>query len=342
MRDKDYKISVIVPMYNAENSISRCVNSLIMQSYTNLEIILVDNHSGDSTYDIAKKLEQQDGRIKVYQCDVQGPGAARNCGLEHVSGEFVAFIDSDDYLERDAYSRVIRQIQESESDIVLFGYYKVDFAGKRSESRNYITDGYYSGEKYQQFILDMIFAKKGKNVPAYVYLRVIKRQLIEAYKIRFDEKVRRSEDFQFLVKAHIYARSMSVIYSHKLYAYYETENSITHSYMPGYQDMIKRIFEDLDKVTAKFTNEELKRRLDYKYAVYMILAFENEQNSGYRLRKKLKREFEIIHDQRLRRIKKEIKYRDGIQNIGCSYFFLKLGSVVCFYLYAKVKDVLNE
>ena len=91
------KISIIVPVYNREKYIEKCLRSLIVQSYEKIEIIVVDNNSKDDSVAIIKKLSKEDTRIKLYGCKKQGVSAARNYGLAKATGDYVTFVDSDDY-----------------------------------------------------------------------------------------------------------------------------------------------------------------------------------------------------------------------------------------------------
>ena len=96
-------ITVIVPVYNILEYLPRCVRSITAQSYRNLEILLVDDGSTDGTGDLCERLAEEDGRIRVFHKENGGTSAARNLGLAHASGEYVGFVDSDDYIEPDMY-----------------------------------------------------------------------------------------------------------------------------------------------------------------------------------------------------------------------------------------------
>ena len=93
------KISVIVPIYNMENYLKRCVESILNQTYTNLEIILVDDGSTDSSLEICRYFENKDKRVRVYTKENRGLSASRNFGVERATGVYIGFVDSDDYIE---------------------------------------------------------------------------------------------------------------------------------------------------------------------------------------------------------------------------------------------------
>ena len=100
-------VSVIVPVYQAEKYIERCVNSLIHQTYHNLEIILIDDGSKDNSFNICKRLAEDDVRIKVFHNDNQGVASTRNQGLDYAGGQYIYFLDSDDWIGKDTLSEMV-------------------------------------------------------------------------------------------------------------------------------------------------------------------------------------------------------------------------------------------
>lgn len=121
-------ISIIVPVYKVEKYIHRCVKSILQQTYEKLEIILVDDGSPDNCGNICDDYEKQDSRIRVIHQDNQGISAARNTGLDVCSGEYIAFVDSDDYIMPDMYEKMIRSLCDNEADICVcqWQYEQVD------------------------------------------------------------------------------------------------------------------------------------------------------------------------------------------------------------------------
>lgn len=132
-------ISVIVPIYNAEKTLERCIKSIIRQSYSNIEVILVDDGSTDNSLDLCKKYMEEDERIKVIHQRNQGVGAARNRGLSNTSGEYVTFVDSDDFINKDAYSVMLEQML-GKADVCI-GYFS-----RFHEEDNYIEELEFSIE----------------------------------------------------------------------------------------------------------------------------------------------------------------------------------------------------
>lgn len=120
------KISVIVPVYNVEQYLSRCVNSIINQSFRNLEIILVDDGSSDRCGEICDTYAALDPRIRVIHKKNGGLSDARNYGIDVATGEYLAFVDSDDYIAEDMYEKMLNRLLIDDSDMVVCNYYRFD------------------------------------------------------------------------------------------------------------------------------------------------------------------------------------------------------------------------
>ena len=112
-------ISIVVPVYNAENYLEKCINSIIGQTYRNLEIILIDDGSNDNSLSICEKFALQDNRIKVFHQNNGGVASARNKGLSEASGEFIAWVDSDDSIEPEYIEKLYDAVKEYNADISI-------------------------------------------------------------------------------------------------------------------------------------------------------------------------------------------------------------------------------
>lgn len=148
----NYKISVIVPVYNVEKYIDKCLNSIVNQTNKNLEIILIDDGSTDRSGDICEQYAMCDSRIKVIHQKNQGLSSARNRGLDIASGEYIGFVDSDDWISIDMYQILLTTALKYNADIVECGYEKV------YENKEYIIDSNIEITEDKIFILNNIEA----------------------------------------------------------------------------------------------------------------------------------------------------------------------------------------
>ena len=118
--EKD-KISVIIPVYNTELYLRRCLESVINQTYTNLQIIIIDDGSTDNSLKICTEYAQNDNRLIVYSQNNSGVSAARNKGLDMATGDYIAFVDSDDFIENDMFAKLLNTMVNNEADIIVCG-----------------------------------------------------------------------------------------------------------------------------------------------------------------------------------------------------------------------------
>ena len=119
-------LSVIIPVYNVEEYLAKCVDSILNQSYTNLEVILVNDGSKDSSGSICDAFAQKDSRVRVIHKENGGLSSARNAGIEAAKGEYITFVDSDDWIEADAYAHLLELMQRYQVKLVCGGNYDVD------------------------------------------------------------------------------------------------------------------------------------------------------------------------------------------------------------------------
>ena len=121
------KISVIVPIYNAESYLQKCIESILNQTYSNIQIILIDDGSIDESGNICDVYSKRDSRVEVYHTENHGLVAARKLGLKISTGQYIGFVDSDDYIESTTFSDMINDIKKNNSDFVHFGYIEENY-----------------------------------------------------------------------------------------------------------------------------------------------------------------------------------------------------------------------
>lgn len=120
------RVSIIVPVYNTSKYLKKCLNSLIEQTYENIEIIVVDDGSKDNSLEIAKEIAKKDNRIKIYSKENGGLSSARNYGIQKSSGKYIGFIDSDDYASKNMFSTLIEMLEDNNAQIAVCGWYLVE------------------------------------------------------------------------------------------------------------------------------------------------------------------------------------------------------------------------
>ena len=234
-------ISVIIPVFKVEKYLARCLDSVVNQTYKNLEIILVDDGSPDKSGNICDEYAKIDTRIKVIHKKNGGVSSARNVGISIATGEYIGFVDSDDWLEPDMYEKLMEYAKKDGSDITRIRYYKV--YEDRKECPNYLCniDGKIDLSDKKEEILSCLFSGR---LHAYLWLLLIKKEHLRKM-VNFDSNVAMREDLIWFTELVCLATSIS-IYDIPLYNYYQNVNSATN--FEGYK---KRNLENMLVVVKK-------------------------------------------------------------------------------------------
>ncbi len=224
------KVSILIPVYKAEKYIEQCLQTVLSQTYQNLEIIIVDDASPDSSMVIAKKLTQQTVNtfdIKILHNEKnQGIATVRNILLDNAKGDYILFVDSDDYLERDAIQSLVDIAINTNCDIVRCGYYEIKGKNKRPIKQRPWSD---KTDLLKQHI------KAWDSIEA-MWQLFIRRSLIEEHHIRFAEGVNASEDHLMMIKLYFYANSIANLEKPVYYYRIDNAQSVTHVNPKAFHD----------------------------------------------------------------------------------------------------------
>ena len=275
MDDVNYKeplVSIVIPVYNAENGLEKCLKSVLSQNYENFEVILVDDGSHDSSPDICEKYKSQNPeRIILIRQKNSGPSVARNKGIELSQGKYIAFVDSDDTIASDMISTMVEKAEEKDAEMVICAYWKVGRDG-RTERTYSLQDGLYTDGKQREVLLSLLNERPG-DVPPYSWVRLTKRSLLDETKFRFSDRLYRSEDYHFWVRVHSVIDKVYLLSQTPLYNYYENVLSVTHNHVNGYWDDVQFIYNDLQKSMG--SDVEISKKLDVMLVKRSLIALNN-------------------------------------------------------------------
>lgn len=215
--DINSKLSIIVPVYNGENHIKNTVRNLLSSSYQNLELLLIDDGSTDSSLALCKKLAESDSRIKVFHKENGGIGDARNFGLAQATGDYIGFCDQDDEVSEDMYQKMISRIVSDGSQAAICGCYRQKKNGGRVVFEQY-TDSVFDGQLIaEKLLLPMLFkgfsAHANHEITIYmsIWKCIISKQLIEENGMNFRTFVTHEDDFIMLLQLFLYAEKISTL-----------------------------------------------------------------------------------------------------------------------------------
>ena len=272
--DNKGKVSVIVPVYNVGKYLEECLNSIINQTYKNIEIIIVNDGSTDNSLDIIEIFKNKDNRIKVINQENKGISEARNIGLKNAVGEFVLYVDSDDYLELNCIKEAVDKINDDSSEMVIFNYtrvYDCDVEGKSENvSLNLNTEKVYEGKDIAIMLL--------KNLSqGYVWNKLFRKKNLIENKFEF-EKGRTIEDIYPIFKELINCKKVSYINKYN-YNYRQRSNSAVHTFNKKAKDDYVHAIDTVSKY-AKQNNIEERTIEGYKLIKSCILIQDYYIDSG--------------------------------------------------------------
>lgn len=277
------KLSIIVPIYNVEKYLDRCMVSLLNQTLKGIEIIMVDDGSPDNCPKMCDEYAKNDNRVKVVHKKNAGLGFARNSGLDVAKGEYIAFVDSDDYVGLNMYKTLYDRAEADKCDAVFCGFRTEMKQNKWMYSDEVDADKLWKGNEVQQFMLDMIASGAGVKAERLyqmsVWHSIYKRSLIEKEHLRFvSEREVASEDipFQvdFLSKANIVAYVSKTFYSYCL-----NGTSLTATLKPEKYDRYKQLRACL---LTKFTDFEYVSRVNRLFIGYTRSYLYDIMNSTWK------------------------------------------------------------
>lgn len=231
--DNTIRISVIIPVYNTEEFLGACLDTLFLQKYRDVEFVLVDDGSTDGSRALCEKYAAKDSRFVVISKENGGPSSARNLGIEKARGEYITFVDSDDFVDVCAYEKIAALLDNHDDpDVLVFGANLVpDFAPeylyRMVNTRDMV---------YDSFTPEVLFEEVGAR--PFLWLQVVKRSLLMDNNIKMDETIDIGEDQVFQIEFFPCA-SKIVFASDKLYFYrWRRDNSIMNKYGNKYDEKL--------------------------------------------------------------------------------------------------------
>lgn len=259
------KVSIIVPIYNSEKHLTTCIESIVHQTFKNIEILLINDGSTDSSLSIIEDYSKKDSRIKVVNKLNEGVSKTKNLGLKLASSEFVLFVDSDDYIELNAVEKLMKYQRKGNLDLIKFHY------------NNYIDNKLHNTElKYPHFkvlktqkeISEFKVKLLSGEIPGYMQLLLIKKECLGGLYI--NENINFLEDLSFYLD--LLSKKIKIgVLNERLYNYVNNKNGLTFSLLN------EKIFARLDGILFYFnhamslSDNNLQERVIYNSCTYLIV-----------------------------------------------------------------------
>ncbi|WP_346878682.1 glycosyltransferase [Clostridium sp. UBA7791] len=258
-------LSVIVPVYNSEKFIADCIESVINQTYVNIEMIIVNDGSTDKSYDICKEYSSKYESIRFFSIENSGSAYARNYGLKQAKGDYVAFIDSDDWIELDMFEKLMLIGAPNKLDIVSCNLIHVKNNGKRYIEKSNNRGGIYNRNQIRKEIFPVLINSSSlsqQEWPMRMVTKIYNRDFLIMNNIGFENELRAAQDFVFSVTAMYHASSFYYLKDESLYYYRENFESRTHKHLHKAWDNYLSMNNYLKQLLEKSNEYDFSNQLE--------------------------------------------------------------------------------
>ncbi|MBQ1505864.1 MAG: glycosyltransferase [Erysipelotrichales bacterium] len=262
------KVSIIVPVYNGEKVVSKCINSVLNQEFKDWELILINDGSKDNTAALLDEYALHDDRIRVIHKPNGGVSSTRNRGLSEAKGDYIQFMDADDWLTEDSTKVLVRTLEEGEADMAVADFYRV-VGDLLSRKGSILSNDVLTVKEYAEWM---------KESPADYYYGVLwnklyKRSIIEQYKLRMDESVSLCEDYLFNLEYLLHCEKVAPVQI-PVYYYLKTEGSLVTSSLnlKKIVNMKTSVFDYYDKFYRSVFDEEEYEKNRVEIAKFLVSA----------------------------------------------------------------------
>lgn len=289
------KISIIIPVYNTEKYLQRCVQSVIDEVVIDKEIILVDDGSTDASTEMCDVYANQYSFIKTVHISNSGPATAKNVGFKYATGAYVSFIDSDDKVYKDMFSKMLALAYQHDADIVCCNYIQIDEEGNISHKECSYKDYVLNTEEGLRHLLmkDKIYSQ--------CWTKIYRRKMLEEYKVFNVDGLKTDEDFIYNLYAFIHSKTVCIV-DEPLYVYTHRQDSLSKDYFK------KHISQFIDNMQLRLgiVDRMIKNNFPnlVEYSTFHCLMYYNELIGkvalfpDYYTDKRIKKMFTYIRENR--------------------------------------------
>ena len=247
------RISIVVPIYKAETVLAKCVNSVLTQTFADWELLLIDDGSPDDSGALCDGYASRDSRVRVFHKPNGGVSSARNLGMEEARGDYILFIDADDWVEPTACEVLLGALEGAGADTAGCAHWNIQPGGQRWAEPGALPAGVYGREAIRRGIADRLLGQRlgrpGEVLNGFIWRFLFSRQLIAQHKLRFEGAY--LEDELFLMEYFCLAERL-VMVDEALYYYLQNPASVTRNYLPDYMDTFRRFLTAKQAVAERY------------------------------------------------------------------------------------------
>lgn len=268
MPSSTIKVSIIIPVYNVEKYLDKCVQSVLSQTLKKIEIFLIDDGSSDNSWNIVQKYAEQDKRIIAIQQENAGAAIARNRGLELARGEYIGFVDSDDYVDADYFEKLYKTAIEKDADIAR-AYVQSEIETSDEYQLVHSAEGY---DNYYNVESKLMVEKNKLNLTSSNWLAIYRRLLLEKNNIHFIPEIRTGQDNVFNLHVSYFANKVVFLEDPSYYHMNRRDGSLMTGFNFTTDGLISRALVIEETVRFLNTTKNYDREV-YAYRVKDVLSF---------------------------------------------------------------------
>ncbi|MDA7646714.1 glycosyltransferase [Akkermansiaceae bacterium] len=282
------KLTIIMPVYNAENHLQRSLDSVFKQTFTDFEVILVNDGSKDKTREICDRNAALDDRVKVVHKVNGGTSSARNEGLKVASGEYIGFVDSDDWLEPEMYQVMVEKAENHDVDLVISDYKRVFEDGTSFEVIQPIREGYYDKSDMIKEYFPCLLMRDDIDYPPTIsnWACLFRKTLLRDNDIWYDTATKYNEDFLFGARAAYESEGMYHLKNHYGYNFYYNVESTTAVYNSDKWDINLHVYRGAKACFGNVPDYDFSHQLKTAIIFFSFNAVNEiaKSNDGFKRR----------------------------------------------------------
>lgn len=280
-------VSIVIPIYNMGDKIKSCLESILNQTYSNIEVILVDDGSTDNSFSVCKNLMESDDRILVVHTANQGSGPARNEGIERASGRYIYFPDADDLIEKNTISYLVERMEESCVDLIVFGFRRIAPNGNLIDEKKYESK-FFSGKEIRTSYSEFYHQNGTWTIQGAPWNKFFDLDIIRKYHIRYPS-LRRHQDEGFIAR-YVNVLNNVLFVNEVFYSYFVNDLAKQWDKYPiTYFENINQLFDER-KTNLLVWNEQDTKTHELVYIEYIynvIKSLELSFSPKYKIQDKI-------------------------------------------------------
>lgn len=275
------KVSVIVPVYNAGKYLQECLDSILNQTLSDLELILVDDGSTDSSSELCDQFAGRDMRVQCIHQANKGAAIARNHGLNIAQGEYITFVDSDDWIDADMYKQMVDTAEANNCDLVICDCLKESNSGSQLYTHD-LPSGFYDRERMYSVYFPQLLMPDTMEYPVTISncLLLIRKEVITTNHLTFPEGMQFSEDLLFGSEVGYFAQSMTYLKEYAPYHYRQNPDSVTHAIKKDKWPLLRELWCRISLSFSKKQDYDFTQQIQRCMLFFVYIVMNQRRYAG--------------------------------------------------------------